>query len=192
MAGLPSVPAIIRDTSATQKLEVALVENIQRKNLNAIETALAYRELQTKFGLKHREIAQKVGKDRATVSNAMRILVLPQEVQDAIIAGNFSEGHARAMLLAKPVAWLPIFRRAVREKLSVRQTEDLARRVAKPSAPKSGGPKNPLFKKIEGELKEVLGGRRVSITKRGQIGSIRIEFVNQDELDKLVYLLSQN
>ena len=192
LAGLPSVPVIIRDSSAHQKLEIALVENIQRKNLNAIETALAYKQLQDRFGLKHHEIAKKIGKDRSTISNALRILGLPQEVQDAIVGGKFSEGHARAILLAKPVARLPIFRRVLKESLSVRRTEDLARRVARPATPGGTGPKNPLFKKIESELKEILGGRRVSITKRGDLCNIRIEFVTQEELDRLVYLLSQN
>ncbi|MBU1136894.1 ParB/RepB/Spo0J family partition protein [Patescibacteria group bacterium] len=192
LAGLPSVPVIIRDSSANQKLEIALVENIQRKNLNAIETAMAYRQLQEQFGLKHHEIARKVGKERTTVSNAMRILSLPQEVQDAIVAGKLSEGHARAMLLARPVARLPIFRRVLRENLSVRRAEDLARRVARPVAAGGIGPKNPLFKKIESELKEILNGRRVSITKRGDLGNIRIEFADQEELDRIVYLLSQS
>lgn len=189
--GVPSVPVIIRDSSANEKMEVALVENIQRKDLNAIEMALAFKHLYDKFNLKHHEIAKKVGKDRATISNALRLLKLPQEIQKAISGGKISEGHGRAILTAREAAWMPIFRRVIKDNLSIRRAEEIARKVAAPVTPKSLGPKSVLFRKIENDLKDVLG-RRVSITKRGDVGHVRVEFINQEELDRLVYLLSQN
>ncbi len=191
MTGLPSVPVVIRDSSANEKLELALVENIQRKNLNPIEAALAFRQLNKEFGLKHHEIAEKIGKKRTTVSNALRLLNLPKQVQKAVMDGKLNEGQARAILLAKPVAQMPVFRRIIKEKLDVRRAEDLAQKVSDISKPRSTGPKNPLFKKIEEDLKQILG-KRVSITKRGNTGHIKVEFISQEDLDRIVYLLSQN
>ncbi len=190
LAGLPSVPVIIKDSRANEKLQIALVENIQRENLNAVEAAMAFKKLQDDFGLKHHEIAEKIGKDRSTVSNAMRILTLPSEVQNSIRSGKISEGHGRALLLARQEVRLPIFREIIRKNLSVRQAEEKARKMALPEKAKSFGPKNPLFKKLENELRETLG-RRVSITQRGDLGHVRVEFNNQEELDQLVNLLSK-
>jgi ParB family chromosome partitioning protein len=185
MAGLPHVPVIIRDSAAGEKLELALVENIQRENLNPVEAALAFKQLQEEFGLRHKDIAQKVGKSRTTITNTMRLLTLPPKVQEAMITGKISEGHGRALLLARPSAQMSLFQTIIRNNLSVRQAEDRARKLALPDKPKSQGPKNPFFKKIEKELEGVIG-RRVSITQRGDLGHLRIEFVNQKELDKLV------
>lgn len=191
MAGLPSVPVVIRDSSADEKLELALVENIQRKNLNPIETAMAFKRLNDDFGLKHHEIAKKVGRARTSVSNMIRLLSLPKEVQKAVMDGKLNEGQARAILLAKPVVQMPIFRRILKEKLDVRRAEDLARKVSDVNKARAAGPKNPLFKKIEEDLKQVLG-KRVSITKRGDFGHVKVEFTSQEELDQIVYLLSKN
>jgi ParB family chromosome partitioning protein len=185
MAGLPHVPVIIRDTEADEKLELALVENIQREDLNPVETALAYKKLHDEFGLRHEEIAQKVGKKRTTVTNAMRILTLPVKVQQAIVSGQISEGHGRALLLAKPEARMPLFRSIIKGNLSVRQAEDRARKLAPPNKPGAKGPKNPFFKKLERDLELVLG-HRVSITQRGELGHLRIEFSNRNELEKIV------
>jgi ParB family chromosome partitioning protein len=185
MAGLPHVPVIIRNSTAHEKLELALVENIQRENLNAIEAALAFKQLQDDFNLKHKDIAKKVGKSRATITNALRLLTLPVEAQEAMARGKISEGHGRAILMAKPLAQKSLFRAIIKNNLSVRQAEDRARKLALLNKPYSHGPKNLLFKKIEKELEEVIG-RRVSITQRGDLGHLRIEFTNQKELDKIV------
>jgi ParB family chromosome partitioning protein len=185
MAGLPHVPVIIRDSSAHQKLEIALVENLQRENLNPIEAALAFKQLQDDFNLKHKEIAKKVGKSRTTVTNTIRLLSLPKEVQVAMASNQINEGHGRAILMARPSARLALFRAIVKNNLSVRQAEEKARKLALPNKPRSRGPKNPLFKKIENDLQQVLG-RRVSITQRGETGHLNIEFCSQQELDKLV------
>jgi len=190
MAGLPFVPVIIRDNSANEKLEVALVENIQRKDLNAIDLALAFKQLQDNFGLKHTEIANKIGKSRPTVTNTVRLLSLPKEIQKAIADNRINEGHGRAIMTAGPTVHMPIFRRIIKDNLSVRRTEELARKLSShyKTNQKSVGPKNPLFRKLERNLQETLG-RRVSITKRGEVGHLRVEFASQKELDLLVSLL---
>ena len=185
IAGLPHVPVIIRDSSAHEKLEIALVENLQRENLNPIESAQAFRQLQEDFKLKHSQIAQKIGKKRTTVTNILRLLTLPPKIQNAIAEGRISEGHGRAILMAKPTARLTVYQAIVRNNLGVRQTEERARRVALFNKPRSSGPKNPLFRKIEKDLAAVLG-RRVSILRRGDMGYLNIGFVNQKELDKVV------
>jgi len=190
MAGLPHVPVIIRGSSiAKKRLEIALVENIQRENLNAMDTALAFKQLQNDFGLRHKDIAEKVGKKRTTITNALRLFSLPKEVQKAISSNRISEGHGRAILLAKPSAQIAIFKDIIKKDLSVRQTEEKARKVALPNKPRSSGPKNIFFKKIEKDLTDVLG-RRVSILKRGDSNYINIQFVDQNELKKFSkYLL---
>jgi len=190
MVGLPHVPVIIRGRSiANKKLEIALVENIQRENLNAMDAALAFKQLQDDFGLRHRDIAEKVGKKRTTITNALRLFNLPKEAQRAISDNRISEGHGRAILLAKPSAQIAIFRDILRNNLNVRQAEEKARKVALPNKPRSSGPKNIFFKKIEKDLTNTLG-RRVSILKRGDINYINIQFIDQDELKKFSkYLL---
>lgn len=190
MAGLPYVPVIVRDSSADEKLEIALVENLQRENLNPLETALAFKQLQEEFSLKQREIAQKIGKSRVAVTNSLRLLTLPPKVQEALASNQISEGHGRAILLAKPSAQTGLFRAIVKNKWGVRLAEEKARVLALSSKPRSQGPKNLLFKKMERQLGEALG-RRISITQRGDLGHLRIEFANRKDLDKLVDCLSK-
>ncbi|MBU4030732.1 ParB/RepB/Spo0J family partition protein [Patescibacteria group bacterium] len=185
MAGLPSVPVVIRDSAARQKLEIALVENIQRENLNPIEMAIAFKQFQDDFGMKHHEIAEKVGRQRTSVTNFLRLLTLPQEVQDALSSGKTKEGRARALLLAEPSARLPLFREMMKHDWGVRVIEDKARKFAVPNKFATGhGPKNPFFKKIEKEVADNWG-RRVSVTQRGEVGHMSIEFAGDKELKKL-------
>ena len=189
IAKLPQVPVIIRDSSAKEKLEIALVENIQREDLNPMEAAFAFKQLHDEFNLRHKDIAQKVGKARVTVTNTFRLLTLPKEVQKAISVGRISEGHGRAILIAKPEAQSALFRTIIRNNLSVRQSEEKARKLSLPKKPRTVGPRNPIFIKIEKDLGEALG-HRVSIIKRGGNNYLNIEFINQKELDKIVkYLL---
>ncbi len=185
MAGLPHVPVIIRDSSADEKLELALVENLQREDLNPIEEARAFKQLHQEFHLRHFDIAEKIGRKRTTVTNSIRLLTLPSKVQQAILGNKISEGHGRAILMAKPQAQIALYQKIVKNDLTVRQAEDMARKVALLNKPRSYGPKNSLFKKIEKDLTEVLG-RRVSILRRGNMGYLNIGFVNQKELDKMV------
>ena len=191
LAGLKTVPVVMKDSSPQEMLELALIENIQREDLNAVESAIAFKRLYEEFGLRHQDIADKIGKKRTTITNTMRLLTLPSEVQQAIRANKITEGHGRAILLAKTSAQMPIFREILKNSLSVRQAEEKARNAAMVKKSYTGGPKNPLFRKIEKELQEVIG-RRVSITQRGDLGHIRVEFTNQGELDQIVGLLSKN
>ncbi len=189
-AGLPHVPVIIRDSAAQQRLEIALVENIQRENLNAIEAAMAYKRLQDDFNLRHKDIARKVGKSRTTITNTLRLLTLPTKAQEALAAGKINEGHGRAILMAKPAAQESLFQTLVKNGLSVRQMEQRARKLALENKPQAKGPKSPLFQKIEGDLRKILG-RQVTIIKRGDKHFINIEFVNQKELNRLANYLSK-
>lgn len=190
MAGLPHVPVIIRGRSiANKKLEIALVENIQRESLNPIDLALAFKQLRNDFNLRHRDIAEKVGKSRVAITNAFRLLTLPKKTQKAMLDNKITEGHGRALLMAKPEARIALFNTIIKNNLSVRQAEEKARKVALPNKLRSHGPKNIFFKKIEKNLTDVLG-RRVSILKRGDINYINIQFIDQEELKKFSkYLL---
>ncbi|NQV00677.1 MAG: ParB/RepB/Spo0J family partition protein [Parcubacteria group bacterium] len=185
IAKLPQVPVIIRDSSAKEKLEIALVENLQREDLNAMEEAAAFKQLQDEFNLRHIDIAQRVGKARVTVTNTLRLLVLPKEAQKAISAGRISEGHGRAILMAKPESQSALFRTIVRNNLSVRQAEEKARKLSLPKKPRTVGPRNPVFIKIEKDLGKALNNR-VSIIKRGGKNYLNIEFTKQKELDKII------
>ena len=184
IAGMPSVPVIIRDGAARQKLEIALVENIQRENLNAIEMATALKHFQNEFGLKHREIAKKIGRGRTTVTNFLRLLTLPKEIQNAMAAGKIDEGHGRAVLMADPSSQMALFRNILKNNWSIRIAEEKARALSTPNKPFSHGPKNLFFKKMEKEVADIWG-RRVSVTQRGETGHMNIEFVGNEELKKL-------
>ncbi|MBU1255724.1 ParB/RepB/Spo0J family partition protein [Patescibacteria group bacterium] len=184
IAGLPHVPVIIRGSSNSKKIEIALVENLQREDLNPIDSALAFKQLKDEFNLRHKDIAEKIGKSRTAVTNIFRLLTLPKEVQKAMSGNKIREGHGRAILMAKPEAQMPLFRAILKNNLSVRQTEERARKLALPNKPRSTGPKNIFFKKIEKDLSEGLC-RRVSITQRGNLRHLRIEFADQNDLDKI-------
>lgn len=184
MAGLPHVPVIVKHSSADEKLEIALVENIQREDLNPIEAALAFNQLYEEFGLTHKAIAEKIGKKRTTVSNTMRLLSLPKVMQNAIASGQISEGHGRAILVAMPSARMPLFRTIIKNGFSVSETERRASKIAPVNRPKGRKVSNPFFRKIENDLSDVLGCR-VSIFQRGKIGRMNVEFANEKELDKL-------
>jgi ParB family chromosome partitioning protein len=185
-AGLLKVPVLVSDVPDDKLLEVALIENIQRENLNPVEEAQAYRRLADEHRLSQDEIATAVGKDRATVANYMRLLKLPDEVRNDLVAGTISMGHARALLgLADEAAQRRVARETVAKRLSVRETEALVRKETeqKPSAPEP--PKvDPNTRAAEERLKLTLG-TRVRIIRKGKSGRIEIDFVNEDELQRL-------
>ena len=190
-AGLLRVPIVMRDVPDDQLLQVALVENIQRENLNPIEEAQAYRRLSDELHLSQDEIATAVGKDRATVSNYMRLLRLPSEVRSDLSAGSLSMGHARALLsLSDEAAQRRLAREIVAKGVSVRETEALIRREQTP-APPPLPPKlvDPNTKAAEDQLRVALG-TRVRINRRGRGGRIEIEFNNEDELQRLYEALT--
>ena len=190
-AGLLKVPITVRAITDDKLLEVALVENIQRENLNPIEEAQAYLQLADTLGMSQERIAAAVGKDRATVANYIRLLKLPAEVRTALSSGTLSMGHARALAgLQDDAAQRRIAREVVSRGLSVRETEALARRSAAP--PPAAPPPvkvDPNTRAAEDALKLALG-TRVSIIRKGKGGRIEIDFASEDELQRLFEALT--
>ena len=185
-AGLLKVPVVYRDVPDTQLLEVALIENIQREDLNPIEEAQAYKRLADEFQLSQEAIATAVGKDRATVANYIRLLRLPVEVRNDLAADALSMGHARAILgLADDAAQRRVAREVVARGLSVRDTEALIRRESAPPAPPPPPRKvDPNTRAAEEQLKLALG-TRTRIVRKGNGGRIEIEFTDEDELQRI-------
>ncbi len=190
LAGLKSVPAIVREVADAQALEMALVENIQREDLNAVEEAEAFRRLIEDFGQTQDGVARRVGKDRSTVSNALRILRLPRKILDDIVAGTLTEGHARALLALDREADQIWARDAiVKGGLSVRGAEALVRRQRGATAATKRRPRrNPNLAALEDRLRGVLG-TKVRIARRGKGGTVEIEFYSDEDLDRLLDIL---
>jgi len=189
-AGLEKMPVIVREMDDTKTLEVALIENIQRSNLNSIEEARAYKELMARTGMTQEALAQKLAKSRSAIANALRLLDLPQEVQQFVFDGLLSAGHARAILgVPSTENRIMIARKVVDEKLSVRQTESLVALFSVEQADKSPRPVLPnSFKKAARQLRQELSTNVKIKQVRGKY-KIEIEFADQDELDRLVALM---
>ena len=181
LAGLARVPVLVKDASPRSALELALVENVQRADLNAIEEAAAYQQLQREFGLTHEDIAQRVGKSRAAVTNALRLLALPPAARAAVVAGQISEGHARVLLsLPDERSQLRLLELVAEQQLSVRQTEEAARRLLNPPERARKQPEE-----LERELAQTLG-TKVSLARSKRGGRLTIHFYSDEELDALV------
>lgn len=191
VAGLETVPAVVRDSAGGEPLELALVENIQRADLNAIEEAGAYRELIDRFSLTHEEVAQRVGKSRVAVSNALRLLDLAPETRQAISDGRISEGHGRA-LAAITVDELQraVLRIVLDRGLSVRQTEELVRRKRPSSIPIPVGPPSHDLEDLEAQLRGILA-TRVGISRSRRGGRLVIDFASDEELDRLYAIITR-
>ena len=197
-AGLKEVPVIIKNLTDQEIVEISLIENIQREDLNPIEEAQAYKRLLTEFNLKQDEVADRVSKSRTAVTNSMRLLKLCDEVQQMIINGMISTGHARALIgIEDPEKQYNIAQRIFDEKLSVRDVEKLVKNIDKPSTTKLRKPNETdksleiIYQDIEDRLKEKLS-TKVSISGKGNgAGKIEIEFYNHDDLDKLVDMLTR-
>jgi len=189
-AGLTHVPVVVREVRDAESLELALIENIHRKDLNAIEEALAYRRLLEETGATQDLIAQKLGKDRSTIANLLRLLKLPYPIQKHVINGNLSVGHARVLAGLKTETEQNRLCRVVLEKgLSVRQAEALAKRMGAPSRPEKKAPEFDYYlKSLADSLKRSLG-TKVDIQKRGHQGRIVIHFYSDEELDRLLEVL---
>jgi ParB family chromosome partitioning protein len=185
MAGLAKVPVVIRDYLEEQnKLEIALIENIQRHNLDPIEEALAYKQLIDQYKLTQEEVARKVGKGRTTVTNMLRLLHLPLKIQNALAEGKITEGHARSILaLPGMEKQLALYDMIVSQSMTVRQVEEKVRemleRPKQVKAPR--GPVDPEAAAMENDLRSKLG-TKVKVQKSGQAGKITIEFFSQEEL----------
>ena len=190
-AGLLKVPVVVRDIPENKLLAVALIENIQREDLNPIEEAIAYRRLSDEFRLTQEQIADAVGKDRSSIANYVRLLRLPQEVRANLASNTLSMGHARALLaLADENAQLRLARDVVARSLSVRETEALVKKAAEPAAAKIEKAADVHTRAAEEKLRLALG-TRARIVRKGKGGRIEIEFGSEDELQRIYELLTE-
>ena len=190
-AGLHKVPIVVRDIPDDRLLAAALIENIQRENLNPIEEAHAYRRLAEEFGLTQEQIAESVGKDRSSVANFVRLLRLPAEVREHVGAGRLSMGHARALLgLPDEASQLRLGREVVERTLSVRDAEALVKRAVAPPPPKAETDKDVHTRAAEERLRFALG-TRVRIIRKGKGGRLEIDFGDENELHRLYEHLTE-
>ena len=190
-AGLLKVPIVVRDIPDDRLLAAALIENIQRENLNPIEEAHAYRRLADEFGLTQEQIAESVGKDRSSVANFVRLLRLPPEIRDHVGAGTLSMGHARALLgLPDEGAQLRIGKEVVAKALSVRETEALVKRTIAPPPEKPEEQKDVHTRAAEERLRFALG-TRVRIIRKGKGGRLEIDFGDENELHRIYEQLTE-
>lgn len=190
LARLGEVPVLIRTFSDQEVLEVAIIENIQREGLNAIEEAAGYKQLIERFGHTQEKVADALGKSRSHIANLLRLLTLPQDVQNMVIAGTISAGHARALVTAPDPVALAL--KVAGEGLSVRETEDLARRVGHQPSHKRGDTrqKDADTKVLEDDLSANLGMSVVIDHRAGGEGQVIIRYKTLDQLDQLCQLLS--
>lgn len=185
---LEKVPVILRSESNQKKLEFALIENLQRENLNPLETAKAYSRLLEEFNISQEEVAKKVGKARSSVSNTLRLLALPQEAQNALAGGNISEAHAKQLLaLEDESKQLVMLKKILRHNLTVADTDKEIKRIKGGKAKKY---KDDLDKSLEAEL-EALLSTKVEIKRRGRGGQLIIEFYSEGELNNLLTIMKK-
>lgn len=188
LIGLTKVPIIIRDSSEQEKLELALVENIQRDGLNPIERAYAFKKLIDEFNFIQQDVAKRIGKSRETVANTIRLLDLPAEIQRAVLEDKISEGHGRVILSLPDIEkQILLFKSIVKNKLSVREAEALVKNIAS-KLPKKNKPKTrkePYLLELEEKLSSALG-TRVKLTRKGKKGKLVIEFFSPDELNGII------
>lgn len=200
-AGLKDVPVVVKDVDAASAFELALVENLQREDLNPIEEAEAYRRLSEEFGYTQEELSRRVGRERATVANALRLLKLPSKVQEHVAAGQLSMGHARALLGLEVSANIEESAvQVIQKQLSVRQTEELVRRAAKPAkgqrpgqaqaqpaqSESAPGTKSASVRDVEERLQKALGTRVTLRQQSPRAGTIEVQYHSLDELDRLI------
>ncbi|MFA6475808.1 MAG: ParB/RepB/Spo0J family partition protein [Candidatus Paceibacterota bacterium] len=196
LAGLPQVPAIIRtgEQSDKEKLELAIIENLQREDLNSVDRAQAFFRLVSDFGLSHGEVGKRVGRSREYVSNTIRILNLPQEILDALVAGQIAEGHTKPLLMLSdhPEEQITIFKEVMIKRLTVRDTEAIARRIAYDRVRKKEHFVMPEIIELEDKLSEKYGNR-VKVEAKGETGGrILIDFTSPEELRRILSMLEHN
>ncbi len=192
LAGLTEIPAIIQLYSKQESLEVSLIENIQRQDLNSIELAQAYQYLADEFSLKQEEIASKMGKSRSAVANMMRLLKLSPYVQECLLDNAISYGHGRAILAIEDEdLQQEIADEIIANELSVRETEQLIQKLTRPVKEKTKGDiPNPFYREIQEGLQNFLG-TKVAIKKGKKKGKIEIEYYSEDELERIIYLIQK-
>lgn len=194
LAGLKEVPVVIREYSQQESMEIALIENVQRADLNPIEEAQAYQRLMQEFGLRQEDIAQRVSKNRATITNSMRLLKLAAEVQQMLAEDRITGGHARALLaIEDPKIQVQLAEKIERDKMSVRDVERMVKLIArKPRAKTVGQPDEALeliFKELEERMKSAMGTKVIISRKDRNKGRIEIEYYSESELERIVELI---
>ncbi|MGH7261054.1 MAG: ParB/RepB/Spo0J family partition protein [Nitrospiraceae bacterium] len=189
LAGLKSIPAVVRNTSDEQSMELALVENLQREDLNPIEEARAYHRLTTEFGLTQEALAQKVGKDRSSVANSLRLLNLPNEIKELVESLKISMGHAKVLLgLSRLELQLKLAKQIVEGQLSVRQAEQLVASGLRPTHSKPGTRRLAAYPDLEEQLRKRLG-TKVLIHKGRKGGRIEIHYFEPADLNRLIDMI---
>lgn len=195
IAGLSQVPAIIRsgEEDGRMKLEMAIIENLQREDLNPIDRARAFFQLASEFNFKHHEIARKLGKSREYVSNTIRLLSLPDKMQEAIVCGKVSEGHARPMMMLKdrPEEQETLFKEVLYKKITVREAEHIARKIAQDKVRKKDYDYDPEIVEIENKLSQSLG-TRVQIERKDIGGKIVIDYFSPNDLRTILDLINSS
>jgi len=186
LAGQSSVPVLVKDVAPSQILELALVENLQRSDLNPLEEAMAFHQLVNEFELTQKQIAQRVGKSRAAVSNTLRLLTAPRPVREALLDERISEGHARALLgLETSAAQEAALKTVLRQELNVRQTEQLVRRLlGRQAKQKASREPSPETRELESRFREALSAK-VSLKRQGKGGRLVVYFYSEEELAAL-------
>jgi len=197
LAGLEAIPAYIRTANDQQMLEMALIENIQRENLNSIEIALSYQRLISECNLRQEDLGDRVGKNRATVTNYLRLLKLPPDIQIALRDGKLSMGHARAIIsIDNPATQLSIFKKTISEDLSVRKVEELVREFTRGNKDdgvvnKPAGPSlSPEIKNLQNKLSSHFGTKISLRTDDQNRGEIKIPFVSTEDLNRILEILN--
>ena len=193
MAGLTTVPAIIRELDDEQVMEIALIENLQREDLSPLEEAMGYQSLMDSYDMTQEEVAKIVGKSRSAVANVLRLLKLPEEVQSLIRSGQVSAGHGRALLsFPDDAEKIAVAKRVIEEDLSVREVERLAQKANEVPKKKDVKPRGiPYFNEVELSLHDYLG-RKVRINGDEKKGTLQIEFYGQEDLSELIRKLNLN
>lgn len=194
-ANLKTIPVILKECDELKLLEISLIENIQREDLNSIEEALTYKRLQEDFDLSQEQISTKIGKSRTTIANSMRLLKLDCRVQNFVISGELSQGHARALLsIGDKELQFEMAVRVIEENLNVRQVEKLVKKLSENlknlEKDKTTTTNKAIYTSISNELNEILG-TKVSIRNKNDKGKIEIEYYSESDLERLVYLFKQ-
>lgn len=192
IAGLKELPAIIMDLSESEILEISLIENIQRQDLNPIEEAIAYKKLIDDFKMTHEELSKRIGKSRTSITNTMRLINLDERVQQYIIEGVISEGHGRALLGIKDAEiQYELAQQIIDEKLSVRELEKLIRKIMEPTNKKDINKQelNPYYKEIKNQLQDYFG-TKVNISNKNNKGKIEIEYYSEDDLQRILDIIN--
>lgn len=188
-AGLEKVPSIIRDFTDEENMIIAIIENMQREDLNSIEEAEGLRQMIETYGFTQEEVSRSVSKSRPYITNALRLLKLPENIQEKLAKGQISPGHGRALLAAKDKDYQErLCDRIINEGLSVRKTEELANNFKSKKVTKTKGEKDVNILQVERDLKEIYG-TKISIINKGQKGVLKIEYYGEDELNRIIDLL---